>query len=80
MSKYIHEEKKVSNEYPNIFALKKFTNILGNEYVCQQIFKLIEYLNIFYALVWCQKYFCESDIETKTMFCGHHLKLRFSCK
>ena len=23
MSKYIHEGKKVSNEYPNIFSLKK---------------------------------------------------------
>ena len=33
MSEYIHEEKKVSNEFPNIFALEKTTNILANEYI-----------------------------------------------
>ena len=35
MSEYIHEEKSVSNECPNIFALEKSTNIWGNEYICQ---------------------------------------------
>ena len=35
MSKYIHEGKKVLNEYTNLFALKKSTNIRANEYIRQ---------------------------------------------
>ena len=35
MSKYIQEKKKVLNECPNIFALKKSTNIWANEYIRQ---------------------------------------------
>ena len=35
MSEYIYEGKKVSNEYLNIFALKKFTNVWANENISQ---------------------------------------------
>ena len=42
MSEYIQEEIKVSNECPNIFALKKSTNIWENEYICQKIFEYIQ--------------------------------------
>ena len=41
MSEYIHEEKKVSNECPKIFALEKSTNIWVNEYIRQYIFEYI---------------------------------------
>ena len=41
MSEYIHEGKKVSNEYPNIFPWKKSTNIWAKEYICQYIFEYI---------------------------------------
>ena len=46
ISKYIHEEKKVSNDCPNIFALEKSTNIYGYEYIGQK-----------YAIyIWISKY------------------------
>ena len=35
MSQYIHEEKKVSNEYLNIFVFKTSMNIWANEYIGQ---------------------------------------------
>ena len=37
MSEYIQEENKVLNKCPNIFAMKKLTNIWANEYICLKI-------------------------------------------
>ena len=35
MSENIHDEKKVSNEYPNIVAFQKSMIIWANKYICQ---------------------------------------------
>ena len=46
MSECIHEEEIVSNEFQNIFALEKSTNIWANEYIKKKVWpiQISEYL------------------------------------
>ena len=41
-SKYICQDKSITNEYTNKFALEKSTNVLANEYIRPNIFKYIK--------------------------------------
>ena len=44
--------KRITNEYPNKFALENFTNILKNEYICPKYTNIFEYQNICPRLFW----------------------------
>ena len=39
ISKYIHQDKYITNEYPNKFALEKEEKKWANEHICTNIFE-----------------------------------------